>query len=105
MPFALGTAHDDGGVRDESAIDGNVVRTRAAHAQNAPGIEHLNSVTFDRQWKMQNGRPTLGIVPHGAGHEYVANWNTAGEDLARGDTPAAIDAFRRARSRDPVRAP
>jgi len=42
---------------------------------------------------MQNDGSALGIVPHGTGDEYVPDWNAAGENLARGDAPAALDAF------------
>src|SRR5262245_22976865 len=93
MPLALGTAHDDRGVRDESAVDDNIVRARAAHAQNAPGVEHLDTAVFEWEREMQNGGSALGIVPHGTGEEYVPDWNAAGENLARSDAPAALDAF------------
>src|SRR2546430_729660 len=34
MPLALRTTQDDGSVWDESAVDSNIVRARAAHAQD-----------------------------------------------------------------------
>jgi len=42
---------------------------------------------------MQNDGSALVIVPHGTGDEYVPDWNAAGENLARGNAPAALDAF------------
>src|SRR5262252_4137512 len=94
MPLALWTADDDRAVRDESSVDDNVVGARGAHAENAPGVEHLDAIGFEWEREMQNGGPALRIVPHGAGDEYVADWSAAGEDLARGDPPAALNALR-----------
>src|SRR5262245_14468369 len=81
MPLALGTAHDDRGVRDESAVDDDIVRARAAHAENAPGVEHLDTVAFEWEREMQNSGSALGIVPDGAGDEHVPDWNATGEIL------------------------
>src|SRR5215471_9690132 len=104
MPLALRTVHHDRSVRDESAIDGNVVGARAAHAENSPGVEHLDTIGTEREWEMQHGRPTLGIFPHSAGDKYIPDGNAAGKDLACGDTPAAGDALSLAGPRNPVRA-
>src|SRR5215813_12268450 len=103
MPLALWTAHEDRAVRDESSVNDNVVGARAAHAENAPGLKHLDATGFEREREMQNGRPALRIVPHGTGDEYVADWSAAGEDLARSDAPAALNASRLACPCDPVR--
>src|SRR5262252_8078756 len=71
MPLALRAAHHDRSIWNESAIDGNVVGARPAHAENVPGVEHLDTVGSEREREMQYCRAVLGIVPHGTGDNYI----------------------------------
>src|SRR6266545_5506045 len=105
MPLTLRTAQQDLTVWDECAIDGDVVGPRAAHAEDPPGVEHGDALGLERQREMQHRRAGLRIVPHRAGDEHVADRDTAGEDLPRGNVPATLNALGLTRSCNPVRAP
>src|SRR5215469_8115 len=103
MPLALRTPCRDRRVRNERAVDGNIVGARSTHAKNAPRIQYFDAWRAKRERKMQHRRAVFGIVPDSTGHEHAADRDATGEDLATGDSPAAVDAFCPARSCDPVR--
>src|SRR5215831_4891175 len=102
MPFALRTPCRERRVRNERAVDGDIVGARPTHAKNAPRIQYFDAWRAKRERKMQHRRAVFGVVPDSTGHEHVADRNAAGEDLAAGDAPAVVDAFGPTRPRNPV---
>jgi hypothetical protein len=104
VPFARLALHGNGRIRHHVALDQHVVRTGAAHAERAPGVEHLHVRRVHRDAEVQHrGRLALGLV-HGARHQQVAGRRAGGEDLACVDAIAAVDLLGLAGTGDPVRA-
>jgi hypothetical protein len=83
-------------------VDQHVMRAGAAHAERAPGIEHLDLRRVHRNTEMQHNGPVLA-VENGPGHQDVARRRAGGEDLAGGDAVTAFDLLRLAGAADPVR--
>ena len=103
VPLAGLALHRDAGIGHHMALDRHVVRSGAAHAERAPGIEHLHVRRVHRQAEMQHHRAFVG-VEDGAGHQDVAGRRAGGEYLAAGDAVAALDLLGLAGTADPVRA-
>ena len=74
IPFAGLASGGDGGLGHELALDEHVVRTGGAHAERAPGVEHLDLRRVHRDGEMQDHRspspsrmaPVISRSPAGA---------------------------------------
>ncbi|KIU01381.1 hypothetical protein QU38_01925, partial [Staphylococcus aureus] len=105
VPLALRPPPGDRRVGQEHAVEHQVVRAGAAHAQHVPGIGDGDAVRIQGHAEMEHGRPRLGIVVHRAGHQQMAHLAAAGEGLARSDAEAALHLLGGAGALQPVRSP
>ena len=103
MPFAGLAPHRHRRLGHHMAVDHDVMRAGAAHAERAPGVEHLHVRRVHRHAEVQHHRRLAFGFEDGAGHQEVAGGRAGGEDLARGDAIAAVHLLGLAGAADPVR--
>src|SRR5262245_12025447 len=102
MPGAGAAPGADRGIGHEHAVERDVVRAGAAHAERVPGLDDRDAFRVHRYAELQHGGAAGRVFLDGAGHEQVRGRGAAREHLAAVDAISALDLDGLARAVQPV---